>query len=213
MATPLPRSFYEQDAVQVAEGLLGARLVRREADGSLSTVMIVETEAYSQDDPASHSFNGRTPRTEVMFDRPGLAYVYFIYGMYYCFNVVCEPAGTGAAVLIRAAEPVAGCTRMFARRKPGAPMPDEPLSQKQRGLLASGPGKLCQALAITRDEHNGLDLCSGASTLWIEAPSRTPASGEVLTGRRIGIREAQETPWRFGLADSYALSPYRFEGR
>ncbi|MFW5737345.1 MAG: DNA-3-methyladenine glycosylase [Spirochaetota bacterium] len=179
---PLPASFYERDAVTVARELLGATLVHELPDGTVLAGAIVETEAYREDDPASHSHRGPTPRARVMFGPPGRAYVYFIYGMYDCFNVVCEPEGSGAAVLIRAVHPVLGWREMWERRFPGTPMPawvagapgpargdsgarDGPERDRTAPAtarlprpvrnLTSGPGKLCRAMAITRGEHDG----------------------------------------------------------
>lgn len=173
---PLPPAFYARNAVTVARELLGATLVHALADGTLLAGTIVETEAYREDDPASHSHRGPTPRAQVMFGPPGRAYVYFIYGMYDCFNVVCEPAGSGAAVLIRAVHPQVGWREMWERRFPGKPMPGWPAAEtaapgrpaparlpRPVRNLTSGPGKLCRALAITRGEHNGAILTEAPS--------------------------------------------------
>ena len=185
---PLPPEFYLRDAVTVARELLACRLVHRLPDGARLVATIVETEAYRQSDPASHSHRGPTARTQVMFGPPGHAYVYLIYGIYDCFNIVCEPEGEGAAVLIRAVEPVAGWRRMWELRFPEQEPPDwllraetgpaaaprpsgkEPRpgrrSEPARGdrppsavrNLTSGPGKLCRALGITRAAHDGVAL-------------------------------------------------------
>lgn len=162
--------FFERDVVTVARELLGCRLAHRLEDGSVLAGIIVETEAYHGDDPASHSHRGETPRNRVMFGPPGVAYVYFIYGMYDCFNVVCEPAGSGAAVLIRALEPVVGLEAMGANRSRGKPVPDRE--------LASGPGKLCRAMDITRARHNGWVLG------WGRRDSGSPDSGESERGEK-----------------------------
>jgi DNA-3-methyladenine glycosylase len=210
----LPEEFYRRDPVVVARELLGMKIRRREADGSYSTVMIAMTEAYAQTDPASHSYRGVTPRTQVMFDSPGLAYVYLIYGMYHCFNVVCEEKGTGAAVLIRAATPETGVRRMCERR--GIPVTDADarsdsvLIEKYEKKIASGPGKLCQALAITLQEHNNTNIYNYSSAVTIAA-GEAISDEEVVTGSRIGISEARERPWRFGTAGNRSLSPHRFE--
>lgn len=182
----LPREFYARPTLEVARCLLGQRLVRV-LDGRRLSGRIVETEAYiGGDDLASHASRGRTPRTDPMFGPPGFAYVYFIYGMYHCLNVVTEPEGFPAAVLIRAIEPVEGIDRMRQLR-PGRPDTD----------LANGPGKLCQALAIDL-RLNRADLVAG-SALFIEADDPLEPA-QVLQTPRVGVRGdrlARERPWRF----------------
>lgn len=181
----LSRAFFERDTLQVTRELLGHQLVRTWDDGRRLVGRIVETEAYvGQMDTACHASRGKTARNAVMFGPPGHAYVYFIYGMYHCLNVVTEAEGYPAAVLIRALEPVAGLDVM--RRLRGGRADRE---------LTSGPGKLCQALAVDRS-LNGVDVCS-AGALRIEAGE--PA-GRIETSPRIGIRGAPEdlaAPWRF----------------
>ena len=150
---------------------------------------IVEVEAYAADDPASHSFRGPTPRTEVMFGRPGRLYVYRSYGLHWCANLVCEEAGRGAAVLLRALEPTHGLETMRGRRGLDDPR-----------LLAAGPGRLCEALCVTR-EHDALPLD--------EPPFELRAADEpveVVAGTRIGISVAAELPWRYAEAGSRWLS-------
>lgn len=174
-------AFFLRSPEAVARDLIGATLVCHDAGG-----MIVETEAYHPGDPASHSFRGKTARNAAMYGTPGTAYVYRIYGMHWCLNFVCTP---GSAVLIRALEPTVGIESMAERRGRLAPR-----------LLASGPGQLCAALGITR-EDDGKSL--------FDAPFRLFANGElrsILTGPRIGITKAVDEPLRFGLADSPFLS-------
>ncbi len=193
---PLPPGFYLESPDIVAQKLLGKLLVRR-LDGQTFAGRIVETEAYfGSDDPAAHAFAGRTTRTEVLFGPPGRAYVYFIYGMHFCLNVSCEPVGQAGSVLLRALEPVAGLAQMTALRK--LP-PDAPTR-----LLTSGPGRLCQALAITRAGDNGVDLTSPRSSLQITGDDFI-ASGITVTPR-IGIRKASTLPLRFLLTGNRFVS-------
>ncbi len=164
-----------------APRLLGCRL-ERQVDGQLVSGRIVETEAYSQDDVASHSYRGETPRTKVMFGPAGYLYVYFTYGMHYCCNIVTGPAGHGSAVLIRALEPLSGQAIM---------------SRNRRGLggeaLTNGPAKLCQALAIEKS-FNGHDLHQEPLKLMMEPPL---VQTDIVQTTRIGISRAQDAPWRF----------------
>lgn len=178
---PLERSFFARPAEEVARELIGVMLCYEEAGG-----MIVETEAYHPLDPASHSFRGPTPRNAAMFGAPATAYVYRIYGMHWCLNFVCTP---GSAVLIRAIEPILGVEEMTARRNGLAPK-----------LLASGPGRLCAALGITRADD-------GKSLL--EPPFQLRAFDrprDLVVGPRIGISKGIDDPLRFGLAGSRYLS-------
>lgn len=180
----LPRSFYEQPTLDVARQLLGKFLVREHPDGT-TVGRIVETEAYvGPEDKACHASKGRTARTEVMFGPAGYAYVYLIYGIYDCLNLVTESVDYPAAVLIRAVEPVGGVEIMKARRKTGT-LHD----------LASGPGKLCRAFAIDR-KLNGGDLCG--KVLFVE--DRGEPVSKIVTTPRIGVDYAgawKRKPWRF----------------
>jgi len=167
----------------VAQRLLGCELVR-EIDGQTVRVRIVETEAYDQTDAASHSYKGKTPRTEIMFGPSGHLYVYFTYGMHYCCNIVVGEAGYGAAVLIRAVEPIEGEDAMAAQRP------------RVNGVgLTNGPSKLCQALGIDR-KMNGHDLHQAPFRLVIR-PKRPQA--EIVVTKRVGISQAKETLWRYYL--------------
>ena len=170
------RSFLAADAPEVAPQLLNKLLVY---DGCVGR--IIEVEAYREDDPASHTFRGRTHRNAVMFGPAGHLYVYFTYGMHYCANVVTGPAGVGSAVLLRAVEPLEGITAMRARRC-------------GRLHVADGPAKLCQAFAIG-PEHNGVDLCAGPGPGLFD-DGRPPPSDPVV-GPRIGISKAVDVPWRW----------------
>jgi DNA-3-methyladenine glycosylase len=184
----LKRSFYERPTVEVARDLLGKIVVHGPTAG-----MIVETEAYpGGDDLASHSARGITPRTKVIFGPPGHAYVYFIYGMYQCLNLICEPDGTAGGVLIRALEPLAGIEIMRGRRPAARKVED----------LASGPGKLTLAMAIG-PQHNGVDVTRGS--LVVREPI-TPHRFEIQTTPRIGISQCVDAPLRFVVAGNGSVS-------
>jgi DNA-3-methyladenine glycosylase len=177
-------------ASEAAKRLLGC-ILEREIDGQTTRVRIVETESYDQTDAASHSYNGRTPRTDVMFGPAGHLYVYFTYGMHYCCNIVIGEEGYGAAVLIRAVEPLEG----------------EAILEKRRGSktgveLTNGPAKLCQALAIDR-RLNGHDLSESPLRLVLQKPM---ASTEVVAATRVGISKAKDALWRFYIADNAYVS-------
>jgi DNA-3-methyladenine glycosylase len=193
----LPRSFYARDARELAPSLLNKLLVRRgpDPDGARVVARIVEVEAYlGSDDPGSHAFRGETARTAVMFGRPGHLYVYFTYGMHWCANVVATKDGDAAAVLLRAAAPVAGLAAMRQRRVK---------ARRDRDLCA-GPARLCQAFAITGRE-NGTDLTRG--TLRI-VDDGTPPPQEPGVSTRIGLASGRgdEHPWRFTVPGDPNLS-------
>ena len=194
MNNQLSRSFYQNDIHSIAVDLLGCRLVRYIGKDSFLIGRIVETEAYKQkNDPASHSYKGKTKRNEVMFGEPGHLYVYFTYGMHFCCNVVCGPAGQGDAILIRALEPLEGIDEMMKRRF-------GQLSNKkdQYHNLTNGPAKLCKAFGIGRSE-NGLDLCG--KNIWIEKET-IYLSEQIGRSTRVGIKQGKEFPWRYYIKDN-----------
>ena len=180
----IERDFFARSVHEVAADLIGVTLLVDGVGGR-----IVETEAYDHEDPAAHGYRGRTARNASMFGPPGRAYVYRSYGVHWCVNFVCEPDGVAAAVLIRALEPTNGVAEMRIRRG----LDDE-------RLLCAGPGRLCEALAITR-EHDGLPL--DREPFRLEPREAAPA---LVRGPRIGISRAAELPWRYGLAGSRFLS-------
>ncbi|MCX7992851.1 MAG: DNA-3-methyladenine glycosylase, partial [Fimbriimonadales bacterium] len=181
MGSALPESFYLQPTVEVARALLGQWLVVH-IDDEWVGGRIVEAEAYTQDDPASHSYRGKTERNAAMFGSPGTAYVYLIYGVHECFNAVCQPEGVGEAVLVRALEPIMGIETMYQRR-----------GQVHWTQLCRGPGNLCRALRITR-AFNGESLIRGC--VQIRQGEPVPDS-RVGVSPRIGISQATERLWRF----------------
>jgi DNA-3-methyladenine glycosylase len=200
----LPAEFYAEAPDRVAQRLLGKLLVRRpERAGEETTAgRIVEVEAYfGADDPAAHAFAGKTARNAVLFGPPGVAYVYFIYGMHYCLNFSCEPEGQGAGVLIRALEPVLGLETMARRRGLAESARPRLLTS---GLLTSGPGKLCQAMGITRAVHNGVDVTDAASALMVVDDGY--AVGEIEASPRIGIKKAAERLLRYSIAGNRFVS-------
>lgn len=174
----------------VAKRLLGCELIRQ-LDGDIVRVRIVETEAYSQEDAASHSYRGETPRTKVMFGSSGFLYVYFTYGMHHCCNVVTGLVGEGAAVLIRAVEPIEG-KEILATRRPKA----------QGYGLTNGPAKLCQALGITTT-LSGHDLRKGEIRL---ETGKLKGDETITQTTRIGISASKDTPWRFYITDNPYVS-------
>jgi DNA-3-methyladenine glycosylase len=217
----LSRSFFYRPALQVAPALLGCVLEHRTPDGVVS-VALTEVEAYAGAvDPASHAYHGRTRRNAVMFGPPGHAYVYFTYGMHFCVNLVCLPAGTAEAVLLRAGAVIDGLPLARRRR----------VTSRADTYLARGPALLCQALAIDRAQ-DGTDACDPASPLRILSarpdrlpgpgsarPGRVPGPGEaaseeagpaaVRSGPRVGVREGTDVPWRFWIDGDPTVSVYR----
>jgi len=178
------RQFFDRDVHEVAVELIGAAFLVDGVGGK-----IVEVEAYHHEDPAAHGYRGRTERNATMFGPPGHAYVYRSYGIHWCVNFVCEPEGVADAVLIRALEPTHKLSLMRRRR-----------GVEDERALCSGPGRLCQALAIT-GAHDGLAL--DLSFFQVAATTEKP---EVVRGPRVGISRATDLPWRYGLAGSRYLS-------
>ena len=189
-------SFFRQDTVELARKLLGCLLVHRTPDG-VAGGMIVEAEAYvGAIDKACHAYRNRSERTEIMYHDGGYAYVYFIYGMHHCFNVVTGPEGEGNAVLIRALEPVIGLKLMQRRR-----------NTKSLQNLCSGPGKVCLALDITKNEY-GLDLCNADSPLHLIQYRHIP-DAKIVASPRINVAYAEEAaawPWRFYVKENPYVS-------
>jgi DNA-3-methyladenine glycosylase len=189
---PLPREFYNRPAPEVARDLLGKILMHR-SPGAPTAGRIVETEAYlGAGDQAAHAARGLTPRTRVIFGTPGHAYVYLIYGVYECLNVVADAEGVAGCVLIRALEPLAGLERMYLRR-PAARRAED---------LANGPGKLTLALGVTR-RHNGVDLTRGPLT--VHAPE-TASLFDTGVSPRIGIAQSRDLPLRFFIRGNHCVS-------
>ncbi len=188
-ARPLPRSFYRRPTVEVARDLLG-KVLRHATPAGAAAGRIVEVEAYlCEEDPASHAFRGPTPRSRIMFEEGGRAYVSFSYGMHCCMNVVCHPRGAAGAVLLRALEPFGEGIDLMRRRR----------GREAEADLCSGPGKLTQALGITLAE-NGADLVRSALTIVAEdgrLAGRPPDALAIEASPRIGISRAQDRPLRF----------------
>jgi len=203
-ARVLSRRFFVRDAQTVARALLGKVVVRRKPRKLLAG-RIVETEAYlGTEDPAAHSFAGRTARNDVIFGPPGHAYVYFIYGNHYCLNFSCEPEGLAGCVLIRALEPVAGEEEMAAARDLDLAVP------RSRRLLTSGPGRLAEAMGITRERDNGKDLVGGSDLVVMDDGFVVK---EIIATPRIGITKAADQLLRFVVAGSEYLSGSRIQNR
>jgi DNA-3-methyladenine glycosylase len=196
----LPRAFFEAPPELVSPQLLGKLLVRRTAAGVIAG-RIVEVEAYlgphnTPPDPAAHTYRGPTPRNEVIFGPAGHAYVYQIYGQYFCMNISCEKAGHAGCILLRALEPVAGVALMAKHRNLPADSPPR--------RLTSGPSRMCQALALTRAAHNGLDLLDAESPLQVRDDGFAVA--KVMVTTRIGIKHAVDRPLRFVIPDNVCVS-------
>ena len=203
-APVLPREFFNRDVVPVARELLGKLLIRRERR-SLLAGRVVEVEAYlGEDDPAAHAYAGQTARNFVLFGPPGRAYVYFIYGNHYCLNVSCTPEGHGGGVLFRAIEPVFGLEAMARAR--GIELPESPRPTQLR-LITSGPGRMSEALDITRQRDNNKDLTSNKSDLWLADDGFRPE--RIVASPRIGITKAVERPLRFSIAGNAFVSGKR----
>jgi DNA-3-methyladenine glycosylase len=184
---PVPRSFYRRDASVVAPELLNKVLVTGNRSGR-----IVEVEAYrGTDDPGSHAYRGQTPRNTTMFGPPGHLYVYFSYGVHWCANAVCGEEGVPHAVLLRAIAPISGIEEMRAARFRGQKhrIPDRDLGR--------GPGRLCQALSLTR-EHDGADLVTGDLGVSIMEDGHSPPT-EPIVGIRIGLTAGADRPWRYSV--------------
>jgi DNA-3-methyladenine glycosylase len=189
----IEQQWFARPAPEVAPDLIGCTLVRQLPNGNQLRGIIVETEAYGPDDPACHAYRKRTPRNAVMFGPAGYSYVYLIYGIYHCFNVVTDRDGIASAVLIRA----------LALPEPGL---DSVLSLKVYARLAAGPGKLCQYLEIDRTLSQR-PLIQG-QPLWIEYPNREDSSLSIalIQTTRIGLTQGAEIPWRWYLKGSAAVS-------
>ncbi len=184
--------FLSRSAVEVAKDLLGS-ILEVEVDGQIIEVRIVETETYDQHDVASHSYKGMTPRTEVMFGKPGKLYVYFTYGMHYCCNIVVGPEGYGAAVLIRAVEPLSRASEKMMLERRGGKVGIE---------VSNGPAKLCQALNIDK-RLNGHNLTKAPIKLVLA--KKIPLE-KITTSTRIGISQGKDLPWRFYIKDNPYVS-------
>lgn len=197
--TPLTYAFYDRDPRKVARALLGKLLIRR-SDRKLLSGRIVETEAYlGEGDLAAHSAAGKTDRNSVLFGPPGYAYVYFIYGNYYCLNVSCLPDGVAGGVLFRAMEPVAGIDEMAKARGIHLPMTGAAAETAANIALlrkiSSGPGRMCEALGVTRERDNGKSFVSPRSDLRIVDDGYRVR--RVMATARIGITKSADHPWRY----------------
>jgi DNA-3-methyladenine glycosylase len=203
-APPLSRELFNRDAATVARELLGKLLIRREGRRLLAG-RIVEDEAYlGQQDPAAHAYSGKTDRNAVLFGPPGYAYVYFIYGNHYCLNVSCLAEGQGEGVLFRAMEPVFGLDEMAMARDLALPRAPNPA---QLRMVSSGPGRMSEALGITRERDNNKDLTSAKSDLWFADDGYRPE--RIVATPRVGITKAVDRPLRFVIAGNPYVSAKR----
>jgi DNA-3-methyladenine glycosylase len=212
IADGLPGGFYDRPVVEVARALIGCTVSHAAPDGSPLAGVIVETEAYHESEPACHAFIGLTPRTETLFGPPGRAYMYRSYGIHAMLNAVCEPEGVGAAVLIRALQPIEGLEQMRVRRTldhEGAGNTGRASSLRSISRLpsdfelCSGPGKLTQALGLELTD-NGEDLSRGSLKIFEPPPGWEDPS--VVVGTRVGITKAIDLPWRFCVAGNANVS-------
>jgi DNA-3-methyladenine glycosylase len=202
----LPRDFFDRPSVAVAPDLLGCVITHQTAEG-LVAVRLTEVEAYSgESDPASHAFRGRTARNAVMYGPPGHAYVYFTYGMHFCVNLVCRPAGEASAVLLRAGLVIEG-TGLASARRYGAVGPARRTVPREIDL-ARGPARLCEALAIDRAQ-DGADVCGAESPLRVYAAQQPVPEVGISTGPRVGVSRAADVAWRFWITGDSAVSAYR----
>jgi DNA-3-methyladenine glycosylase len=212
----LPREFFNRPATAVAPDLLGCTL-RHDSAAGLVTLRLVEVEAYEGlADPASHAFRGQTARNSVMFGPPGHAYVYFTYGMHFCVNLVCQPAGRAEAVLLRAGQVTQGTALATLRRRGRAADPASDLavggadgSRTVRTVdLARGPGRLCQALGIDRT-LDGADVSGPGSPLGLGPPETMVDPDRICSGPRVGISHAADRPWRYWIDGDRHVSAFR----
>ncbi|OGQ06929.1 MAG: 3-methyladenine DNA glycosylase [Deltaproteobacteria bacterium RIFCSPLOWO2_12_FULL_40_28] len=188
----LKEKFFKQSTLQIAKNLLGATLIHDSPQGT-TIGRIVETEAYLSNDPACHAARGKTSRNQVMFGPPGHAYIYFIYGMYFCFNVVTGKEGIGEAVLIRALEPIVGLELMKTRRP----------KIKKNEHLCNGPAKLVLAMGIEK-KQNG--ICLQGGSLRLERSSKTNLKSPIVSTTRIGIKNGAHLPYRFYFKENPFIS-------
>lgn len=205
---PIERSFFNKSTIDVAKSLLGKYIVHKTSKGEI-VGKIVETEAYLSDDPASHSFNGKNERNKSMFSHPGTSYVYLIYGMYYCFNIVTNKKDVGEAVLIRALEPVFGIELMEKNRKMNKNMKTNNKSKnnniKKTINLYNGPGKLVMGLGLDK-KHGGLDLLNIKSNLRLMEAKNIKEEQLIVSTTRIGITKGTELPHRYYIKDNPFIS-------
>lgn len=194
----LDRAALADDVLPAARRLLGCELAAETPQGEVR-LRLVEVEAYrGADDPGSHCYRGKTPRNAVMWGPAGHLYVYFVYGMHFCANIVCLQDGVAGAVLVRAGEVLSDVGAAHARR---------PTARGRDAELAKGPARLCALLGLGR-EHNGVDVLSPSSPVRLSTGSPVP-DADVRTGPRVGVAAGQERPWRFWVAGSRSVTPYK----